>query len=140
MAAPFASLNAYGALKDRCVLVQGYLQDTLTEELKAKLRAANERVGFAFVDMNTAASYKLVFDWLIDVIDPRHKMLIYLDEYFLDAPVPPLYDLFCDEARKRCSMRSLYIRNAGNFGALFCLMPQPGAEYDYLFASPAYQS
>lgn len=136
MAAPLHTLEAYGDLKDRCVIVPGYFQDTLSEELKAERRAANRNIGFAFLDVNTGSSYKLVFDWLIDVITPDQKMFIYLDEYFLDAPVPVLYDIFCEEAKKRYNLRSIYVRNAGNFGALFCLMPPPIAEYDPLFPFP----
>lgn len=135
-AAPLESLEAYGDLKDRCVIVPGYFQDTLNEELKTKMKASGQKIGFAFLDVNTGSSYKLVFDWLIDVIVPGQKMFIYLDEYFLDAPVPVLYDVFCEEAKKRYNLRSIYVRNAGNFGALFCLMPPPLPEYDPLFPFP----
>ncbi len=93
-----AALEPYGALKDRCVIVPGYFQDTLSEEFKAKMRANNQKIGFAFLDVNTGYSYKVVFDWLIDVMNGE-KMFIYLDEYFTDPPVPPLYD--CSARKQR---------------------------------------
>jgi len=96
------------------------------------MRAANQKIGFAFIDVNTASSYKFVFDFLLDVIGPD-KMYIYLDEYFMDAPVPVLYQMFVDEAKKRHGLSSIYMRNAGNFGALFCLMPPPAEAFDAYF-------
>jgi hypothetical protein len=41
--------------------VPGYYQDTL----KAELRAENRKVGFAFLDVNTDASYKIVLHFLL---------------------------------------------------------------------------
>jgi hypothetical protein len=122
MAAPLAALKPYTDLKDRCVLVQGYFEDTLNDEFRAKMRANNQKIGYAFVDCNSEQSYKVVFDFLIDVIG-ADKMFIYLDEYFMDAPVDRLYRQFTEEAKKRYGLNSLYMRNAGSFGALFCLMP-----------------
>jgi hypothetical protein len=132
-AAPTTLLKRYRELNDRCVLVPGYFQDTLTEEFKMKMRTRNQKIGFAFVDVNIAGSYKCVFDFLLDVMHPNEKMFIYIDEYFMDAPVALLYQMFADEAKKRHNLHSLYMRNAGNFGALFCLMPPPIAAYDSFF-------
>ena len=69
-------------------------------------------------------SYKLVFDFLLDVIGPE-RMFIYLDEYFIDAQpsVHVLYESFCAEAKRRHNLDSLYMRNAAGCGALFSLMP-----------------
>jgi hypothetical protein len=50
-------------------------------------------------------------------------MFIYLDEYLMDHPVAALYQKFAVEVRQRHGMSSIYIRNAGSFGALFCMMP-----------------
>lgn len=122
IAAPVDKLETYGALRDRCVLVPGYYQDTLNDAFKARLRAEGRKIGFAFLDVNTQSSYKLVLDFLLDVMG-QHKMFIYLDEYFMDAPVPVLYKKFTAEAKKRFNLESYYMRNAGSFGALFCLMP-----------------
>ena len=56
------------------------------------------------------------------MIDPD-KMFIYLDEYLMDHPVSALYQKFAAEVRQRHGLSSIYIRNAGSFGALFCMMP-----------------
>lgn len=119
---PDLLLTPYGSLKDRCVLVSGYYQDTLNDNLKAKLQGEGRKVGFAFLDCNLASSYKIVFDFLLDVLG-SYKVFIYLDEYLMDYPVAGLYQKFAAEAKRRHELTSLYVRNAGSFGALFCLMP-----------------
>jgi hypothetical protein len=121
---PELLLTSYGALKDRCVLVPGYYQETLNEALKEKLRAEKRSIGFAFLDCNIVSSYKLVFDFLLDVIGSG-KMYVYIDEYFTDPPVAALYEEFAEAAMDRHALRSIYMRNAASFGALFCLMPLP---------------
>jgi hypothetical protein len=124
VAAPVASLSKYGALKERCVIIPGYFQDTLNEKLKDELRRADRSIGFAFVDVNIASSYKIVFDFLLDVMKPQ-RMFIEIDEYFEDhrPPIHPIYQDFAAKAKQRFNLDSLYMRNAGAFGALFCLMP-----------------
>jgi hypothetical protein len=89
------------------------------------MRAENRHVGFAFLDCNMPSSYKLVFDFLLDVMKPA-RMFIYIDEYFEDhtPSIHPLYEAFAAEAKRRHGLDSLYMRNAGGFGALFCLMPR----------------
>jgi hypothetical protein len=120
---PTLLLSPYGKLKDRCVIVSGYFQDTLSKEFRQKLRAERRRIGFAFLDCSSSDSYALVFDFLLDVMQPA-KMFIYLDEYFTDVPgLISLYDDFTAKAQERFKLRSIYMRNAGSFGALFCLMP-----------------
>lgn len=119
---PELLLTPYGPLKDRCVLVSGYYQDTLNESLKTKLRVEQRKIGFAFLDCNLDTSYRIVFDFLLDVI-VANKMFIYLDEYLMDHPVAALYQNFAAEVKRRHGLTSLYVRNAGSFGALFCLMP-----------------
>jgi len=118
------SLEPYGSLSKRCVMVPGYFQDTLNDALKAKMKAEKRRVGFAFLDCSLGSSYKTVFDFLLDVIG-RERMFIYLDEYFIDAQpsVHILYADFCAEAKRRHNLDSLYMRNAAGCGALFSLMP-----------------
>jgi len=100
------SLESYGSLNKRCVMVPGYFQDTLNDALKAKMKAEKRRVGFAFLDCSLGSSYKTVFDFLLDVIGPD-RMFIYLDEYFIDAQpsVHVLYDRFCSEAKRRYKSR-----------------------------------
>jgi hypothetical protein len=124
VAAPLYRLDAYGKLKDRCVIVPGYFQDTLNDEFKAMMRRENRKIGFAFLDVNIASSYKFVFDFLLEVMKPE-RMFIEIDEYF-EEHKPSIHPLYCDfaaEAKKRFNLDSLYMRNAGAFGALFCLMP-----------------
>jgi hypothetical protein len=118
------SLEPYGSLSERCVMVPGYFQDTLNDEFKAKMKAEKRRVGFAFLDCSISSSYKTVFDFLLDVIG-QERMFIYLDEYFIDVDraVHVLYQDFCAEAKRRHNLDSLYMRNAAGCGALFCLMP-----------------
>jgi hypothetical protein len=118
------TLEPYGPLSKRCVMVPGYFQDTLNDALKAKMKAEKRRVGFAFLDCSLGSSYKIVFDFLLDVIGPE-RMFIYLDEYFIDAQpsVHVLYESFCVEAKRRHNLDSLYMRNAAGCGALFSLMP-----------------
>lgn len=124
IAAPLATLDSYVGLKERCVIVQGYFQDTLNDEFKAMMRRENRKIGFAFLDCNIASSYKFVFDFLLDVMKPE-RMFIEIDEYFEDhkPAIHPLYQDFAAEAKRRYNLDSLYMRNAGAFGALFCLMP-----------------
>lgn len=124
VAAPLASLQRYGPLKDRCVIVQGYFQDTLNDDFKAMMKRENRSIGFAFLDVNIASSYKFVFDFLLEVMKPQ-RMFIEIDEYFEEQrpPIHPLYQEFAASAKQRYGLDSLYMRNAGAFGALFCLMP-----------------
>ena len=122
--APLLSLEPYGSLKERCFMVPGYFQDTLNDELKAKRRAEERKIGYAFIDCSLGESYKVVLDFLIDVMTPD-RMFIYLDEYFIDvAPsVHTLYQEFTRKAKQRYDLDSIYMRNADGCGALFCLMP-----------------
>jgi hypothetical protein len=124
IAAPVGLLEPYGALKDRCVIVPGYFQDTLGEDFKTMMRNENRKIGFAFVDCNIASSYKFVFDFLLDVMKPQ-RMFIEIDEYFEEhtPSVHRLYQNFAAAAKERYGLDSLYMRNAGAFGALFCLQP-----------------
>jgi hypothetical protein len=88
------------------------------------LRRVDRSIGFAFVDVNIASSYKIVFDFLLDVMKPQ-RMFIEIDEYFEDhrPPIHPIYQDFAAKAKQRFNLDSLYMRNAGAYGALFCLMP-----------------
>lgn len=124
VAAPVGALARYEALKDRCVIVPGYFQDTLNDDFKAMMRRENRKIGFAFLDVNIASSYKFVFDFLLDVMRPD-RMFIEIDEYFEEhsPAIHTLYDDFAQAAKDRYNLDSLYMRNAGAFGALFCLMP-----------------
>lgn len=123
-AAPLHKLDRFGPLKDRCVIVSGYFQDTLSPDFKAMMKREDRKIGFAFLDCNIASSYKFVFDFLLEVMRPE-RMFIEIDEYFEEhkPPIHGLYRDFAAEAKRRFNLDSLYMRNAGAFGALFCLMP-----------------
>lgn len=124
IAAPLWTLDRYRALRDRCVIVPGYFDETLDDELKTTMRKPDRKIGFAYLDCNIASSYKQVFDFLLDVMKPQ-RMFIALDEYFEEhkPPIHPLYQDFAAKAKERYGLDSLYMRNAGAFGALFCLTP-----------------
>src|SRR5262245_2615080 len=95
--APLLSLEPYGSLKERCFMVPGYFQDTLNDELKAKRRAEERKIGYAFIDCSLGESYKVVLDFLIDVMTPD-RMFIYLDEYFIDV-APSVHTLYQEFTR-----------------------------------------
>lgn len=88
------------------------------------MQRENRKIGFAFLDCNIASSYKFVFDFLLDVMRPE-RMFIEIDEYFEehDPSIQVLYQDFAAQAKQRHNLDSLYMRNAGAFGALLCLMP-----------------
>jgi hypothetical protein len=116
-------LRRHGLLLDRCVIVKGHFEDTLNDEFKARLRAENRRVGFAFLDCNIPSSYKTCFDFLRDFVR-EDRAFIYIDEYFQMNEVPGLFDEFCAAVKDRFGLRAHYIRNSGAFGALFILMQE----------------
>jgi hypothetical protein len=116
-----ARLRRHGLLLNRCVLVKGHFEDTLNEQFKARLRAENRRVGFAFLDCNIASSYKTCFDFLLDFMRDD-RAFIYMDEYFQIEGVADLFDDFCKTIKSRYGLHARYVRDAGAFGALFALM------------------
>jgi hypothetical protein len=119
-------LRHHRLMLDRCVVVKGHFEDTLNSDFKARLRAENRRIGFAFLDCNIASSYKTCFDFLQDFIRPD-RAFVYMDEYFQTNEVPALFDAFCAAVGDRHRLRARYIRNAGAFGALFILMREQTA-------------
>jgi hypothetical protein len=114
-------LRNHGLMLDRCVMVKGHFEDTLNDAFKARLRAENRRVGFAFLDCNIPSSYKTCFGFLREFIR-EDRAFIYMDEYFQTNEVPSLFDEFCTATGQRYGLRAHYIRNAGAYGALFILM------------------
>lgn len=118
-------LRRHGLMLDRVELVKGHFKHTLNDAFKARLRAENRRVGFAFLDCNLPPSYKTCFDFLQDFIR-EDRAFIYMDEYFQFNEVPGLFEDFCAAIKERYSMRAHYIRNSGGFGALFILMKEAG--------------
>jgi hypothetical protein len=117
-------LRRHGLLLDRCELVKGYFEDTLNDALKSRLQQERRAVGFAFLDCNISQSYRTCFGFLQDVMR-TDRCFVYMDEYFLTLDVPSMFDAFCAVMRDRHNMRAHYVRNAGAFGALYCLMREP---------------
>ena len=116
-----ARLRHHGLLLDRCVIVKGHFEDTLSEKFKAQLRTENRRIGFAFLDCNIASSYQTCFSFLQDFMR-EDRAFIYMDEYFQIEGVADLFDDFCAIMRSRHSLQARFVRDAGAFGALFVLM------------------
>jgi hypothetical protein len=114
-------LRNHALLLDRCEIVKGYFDDTLNDSFKKRLRAENRRIGFAFLDCNILSSYRTCLEFLIEFIRDD-KVFIYLDEYFQTSGVTDLFDEFCTTAKERYGLRARYVRNAGAFGALYCLI------------------
>lgn len=116
-----ARLRHHGLMLDRCVITKGHFEDTLNEDFKARLRAENRRIGFAFLDCNIPSSYKTCFDFLQDFMR-EDRAFIYMDEYFQIGGVADLFDSFCEVMKTRHGLKARYVRDCGAFGALFNLM------------------
>ncbi len=114
-------LDQHNLFRDKCILVQGLFQDTLTPEFKSIYLKENRKIGFAFLDCNVGSSYRTVFEFIFDMMG--ENSYIYMDEYFQNPLVPNYFAQFTEELRKQRSMGSLYIRNAGGYGAVFRLHP-----------------
>ena len=91
-------LRRHGLMLDRVELVKGHFEDTLNDAFKARLRAENRRVGFAFLDYDIAPSYKTCFDFLQDFINDG-RAFIYMDEYFQTNEVPGMLEDFLQPSR-----------------------------------------
>jgi hypothetical protein len=116
-----AKLRRHGLMLDRCHIIKGHFEDTLNESFKAQLRSEKRQIGFAFIDCNIPSSYKTCLDFIGEFIN-RDRAFIYLDEYFQIAGVADLFDEFCAEMKEKHGLKTRYVRDAGGFGALFCLM------------------
>jgi hypothetical protein len=113
---------------DRCFLVQGFFQDTLTAAFKTAYRREERSIGFAFIDCNVESSYKVVFEFIFDLLAPNGYL--YMDEYFVWPYVFTQFQQFRTELAAKRHIACEYIRNAGGFGGLFRLydmrgQPQP---------------
>lgn len=114
-------LTDHNLYTDKCFLVQGLFEHTLTDEFKAKYKAEYRKIGFAFLDCNIGSSYKVVFEFIFDML--AENSYIYMDEYFQNPGVVDYFDQFTEELREKRNIGCLYIRNAGGFGGLFRLYP-----------------
>ena len=113
-------LRDHGLLVDRCHLVQGYFEETLTPELKKSLLEQKRSIGFACLDCNIAPPYKTVFEFIFDLMAPTSY--IYMDEY-TSSSVQSYFKQFEEALREKRRMGTFYIRNAGGFGGLVGLYP-----------------
>jgi len=116
-------LRKHGLLLDRCEFVKGYFEDTLNDAFKSRLDREGRKVGFAFLDCNISSSYRTCFEFLEGFMR-TDRSFVYMDEYFLTLDVPQMFDEFCCRLRERYGLAVRYVRNAGSFGALFCLMQE----------------
>jgi hypothetical protein len=114
-------LDDHNLYRDRCFLVQGLFENTLTNEFKANYASEGRKIGFAFLDCNIGSSYKVVFEFIFDMLG-EHSY-IYMDEYFQGAAVIHYFEQFKEKLRHQRNMGAVYIRNAGGFGGLFRLYP-----------------
>ncbi len=116
-----ALLRGYGSLVERCHFVQGFFHDTLTKERAASYLAEGRQIGFAFIDCNFEEFYKVVLEFIFDLMAVHSY--VYLDEYFQCAGATLYFDEFSAELRKRRNIGCVMVRSAAGFGALFRLYP-----------------
>lgn len=136
-------LNKHGLYLDKCHLIQGLFKNTLTKDFKEKWQndkaigidysqtalhlspeyrnPTKRQIGFASIDCNILSSYKIVFEWIFDIMAPNSY--IYMDEGIQSAEVMCMWTKFviCLQIKRR--MYAQYIRNSGGFGALYRLYP-----------------
>jgi hypothetical protein len=110
-------MKNHGLFVENCHLIQGFFEDTLSNEFKSDYLNQGRRVGFACFDCNMDQPYKLAFEFLIDIIHPRFAF-IYMDEYY-SRHVTEYFDQFVAELNRRYNLKAKLVRNAGAFGALF---------------------
>ena len=116
----WSATKAHNILPHRCILKQGYFQDTLDSEFTASYIKEGRRIGTLFLDCNIASSYEFVFNWAAPLLHKR--CFVYMDEFYITDGVQELFDNFCREVRDRYNARPAFVRNAGAFGALYLLM------------------
>lgn len=116
-----AYLDQHNLFRDKCFLIQGLVQNTLTKEFKEKYKAEKRDIGFAFLDCNIGASYKIVFEYIFDMMRPNSY--IYMDKYLQNPGVIEYFEQFTAELRKQRNIGAVYIRNAAGFGGVFRLFP-----------------
>lgn len=109
-------VKQHGLYESRCHLVQGYFHDTLSKEFKERMLQEGRCIGFAFLDCNRPENYKIVFEWIYDLMGVNSY--IYLDEYLQVPGVHEYFEEFTEKLKAR-DLSVTYIRNAAGFGALF---------------------
>ncbi len=120
-------LKQHALYVDKCELVQGYFEEILTDARAQAYKQSGRRVGFACLDCNIAPPYKIVFEFLYQVI--ADYSFIYMDEYY-SAPVIIYFDQFMEQLGRTRGLDARVVRNAGGFGALFYIFPR--GHYDHM--------
>lgn len=112
-------LKRHGLYVDRCEMVKGFFEDTLTAERKAAYQP--RQIGYAFIDCNFEEPYRVVFRWIFDLMAPNSY--VYMDEYFQASGVAADFEQFRRALSEQRGITCTYVRPAGAFGALFRLAP-----------------
>ena len=114
-------IKTHRLFEDRCTLVQGLFQDTLTEERRTAYRDSGRRIGFACIDVNRPQSYKAVFDFIYGLMG--ENSYIYMDEFFQVSEVMVQVAHLEERLREERRIGCIYMRNAAGFGGLLRLYP-----------------
>lgn len=114
-------INQHGVLPERVKTVSGYFEDTLNKDFHQRMIEENRKIGFAFLDCNLTASYRTVFNFIIDFIFPGS--FIYLDENYVRVgdegyDIKPAVEDFKQSLAEK-NMVIDFICSAGAFGALY---------------------
>lgn len=112
-------LKEHGLFVDRCYLVQGFFQDTLSADFAASYRP--REIGYAFIDCNFEEHYRTVFEFIFDLMAPNSY--IYMDEYFQSAGTAHYFAEFVERLRSQRNIECMFLRAAGGVGGLFRLRP-----------------
>ena len=121
-------IQQHGLYGDRCYVHAGLFQQTVPAVLTEYASQENDgkrTIGFAFLDCNITPSYRFLFDHLVWGL--KRGGFIYMDEYYLNTDVPPLFRRFGERLLNERKIETEFVTNAGTHGALFKLM---GAKYD----------
>jgi hypothetical protein len=72
-------LKTFGQSTDRVRLISGFYDKSLTPDLASQLSATNTSASLITVDCNLYESYKLVFEWVEQFMQPG--TVLYLDDF-----------------------------------------------------------
>ena len=136
-------IAGHGIHIDKCHLVQGLFEDTLTPERKELWRTDKSvsddysetavhlpaefrnsvirQIGFASLDCNIPSSYKTVLEWIFDAM--ALNSYIYRDEGLQSPEVLAMWREFAVALSLKRNIGVTYIRNAAGFGSLWRLYP-----------------
>lgn len=81
-------IRAHGVYVDRCEIVKGMFQATLTSELQERLRSGGRKLALACVDCDLYESARPVFRFLEPFL--QEGSLLYIDDWFVGYRGSPL--------------------------------------------------